>query len=112
VQPALDEIIHQPARLRLMAALAALREADGADFVYLRDLLSLSDGNLGAHLKRLEEAGYIAVEKAFVERKPRTFVKATQKGRESYAAHLAALEEIIAGPRAASAAAPRKGKKG
>jgi DNA-binding MarR family transcriptional regulator len=95
VKPALDEIIHQPARLRLMAALTALSQGDSVDFVYLRDFLSLSDGNLGAHLKRLEDAGYISVQKAFVEKKPRTFVAASAAGRETYRAHLAALEEII-----------------
>jgi DNA-binding MarR family transcriptional regulator len=102
VKAALDEIIHQPARLRLMAALTALSPGDSVDFVYLRDFLGLSDGNLGAHLKRLEEAGYISVQKAFVEKKPRTFVAASATGRETYRAHLAALEEIIS---------PRQAKK-
>ncbi len=67
----LDRIIHEPARLRIMAALAALDHGEQMDFVRLRDVLGLTDGNLGAHLARLEEARYVRIEKAFVNRKPR-----------------------------------------
>jgi DNA-binding MarR family transcriptional regulator len=109
VKAALDELIHQPARLRLMAALTALAEGDSLDFSYLKDFLGLSDGNLGAHLRRLEEAGYIKVEKAFVDRKPRSFVSASAAGREAYRAHLLALEEIISAAGVSRAPAPKKG---
>ena len=68
----LNETIHQPVRLRIMAALVTLGPNEEVDFTYLRDLLEVTDGNLGAHLRKLEEAGYIAVNKAFVERKPHT----------------------------------------
>jgi len=91
----LDEIIHQPIRLRLMAALVALQKDSEVDFTYLRDLLKLTDGNLGAHLRKLEEAGYIAVNKTFENRKPRTYVAATPQGREVFARHVAALEAIL-----------------
>jgi len=91
----LNEIIHQPVRLRIMAALTALDADNSLDFTYLRDLLEVTDGNLGAHLRKLEEAGYIAIQKTFVERKPRTFVCATPAGRKAFQAHVAALEEII-----------------
>jgi len=66
----LDELIHQPTRLQLMAALAALSPDSEVEFTYLRDLLGLTDGNLSAHLLRLEEAGYIRTRKTFVGRKP------------------------------------------
>ena len=92
-----NEIVHQPVRLRIMAALVTLEPADEVDFTYLRDLLEVTDGNLGAHLRKLEEAGYIAVNKAFVERKPHTFVAATAKGREVFQGHVAALELILKG---------------
>jgi DNA-binding MarR family transcriptional regulator len=95
--PELDEVIHQPARLRIMAALVALEKGNSADFIYLRDLLKLTDGNLGTHLHRLEEAGYIEVEKTFVDRKPRTFLTATSKGRLAFRTHVTALEEILKG---------------
>ena len=91
----LNEIIHQPVRLRIMAALTALDADNQVDFTTLRDLLEVTDGNLGAHLHKLEEAGYIAVDKTFVERKPRTFVSATSAGRRAFQAHVAALEEIL-----------------
>ena len=91
----LNETIHQPVRLRIMAALVTLGPADEVDFTYLRDLLEVTDGNLGAHLRKLEEAGYIAVNKTFVDRKPRTFVAVTPDGRKVFQEHVAALESII-----------------
>jgi DNA-binding MarR family transcriptional regulator len=90
-----NEIIHQPVRLRIMAALMTLEPADEVDFSYLRDLLQVTDGNLGAHLRKLEDAGYVAINKLFVERKPRTFVAATTEGRKAFREHVAALESIL-----------------
>jgi DNA-binding MarR family transcriptional regulator len=78
-----------------MASLVALAAGEQVDFVYLRNLLKLSDGNLGAHLAKLEEAGYIKTEKTFVARKPRTFIAATDKGREAFGEHVNALKVII-----------------
>jgi DNA-binding MarR family transcriptional regulator len=92
----LDEVIHQSARLRIMATLVALKPGESADFTYLKELLELTDGNLGAHLKRLEDVGYVEIEKDFVERKPRTFVRATSRGRAAFRGHVAALEAILA----------------
>ncbi|MDW7982669.1 MAG: transcriptional regulator [Thermomicrobium sp.] len=93
----LDELIHQPTRLRLMAALAALPPDTEAEFVFLRDLLGLTDGNLSTHLTRLEAAGYLDVRKTFVGRKPRTYVRLTPRGRLAFAEHRAALEQLLAG---------------
>jgi DNA-binding MarR family transcriptional regulator len=91
----LNETIHQPVRLRIMAALVAMEVGNEVDFTYLRELLDVTDGNLGAHLRKLEEAGYIAVNKVFVERKPRTYVSATAEGRRVFQEHVAALEAIL-----------------
>lgn len=91
----LDAIIHQPARLQIMAALTALPADAQLDFVALRKMLSLTDGNLSVHLRKLEDAGYVAVEKAFVGRKPRTYIAATPAGRRAFAAHVQALQEIL-----------------
>ena len=91
----LNETIHQTVRLRIMAALVTLEPDNEVDFTYLRDLLEVTDGNLGAHLHKLEEAGYIAVNKTFVERKPRTFIAATAEGRKVFQEHVAALEAIL-----------------
>jgi len=93
----LDPVIHQPARLQIMAALAALREGDSVEFTFLRDLLGLTDGNLGAHLRRLEEEGYVNLSKVFVERKPRTYVSLSGKGGQAFAEHVQALEGILGG---------------
>ncbi|MBW8040344.1 MAG: transcriptional regulator [Planctomycetes bacterium] len=95
----LDNIIHQPARLQIMASLLALDPGEQVDFVYLRKILNLTDGNLGAHLAKLENAGYVKTEKTFIARKPRTFIKATGKGRDAFDEHTAALKKIIGGPK-------------
>jgi DNA-binding MarR family transcriptional regulator len=76
----LNETIHQTVRLRIMAALVTLAIDEEVDFIYLRDLLDVTDGNLGAHLRKLEEAGYIAV---------------TAEGRKVFQEHVAALEAIL-----------------
>ena len=91
----LDNVIHQPARLKIMSSLVALDPGEQVDFVHLRKILKLTDGNLGAHLTRLEDAGYIKIEKTFIARKPRTFVSATGKGRDAFDEHIAALKQII-----------------
>jgi len=93
----LNETIHQPVRLRIMAALVSLQPSDEVDFTYLRGLLDVTDGNLGAHLRKLEEAGYIAVNKAFVDRKPHTYISATPEGRQVFQEHVTALESILKG---------------
>jgi DNA-binding MarR family transcriptional regulator len=91
----LDPVIHQPVRLRIMAALASLREAESAEFTFLRDTLELTDGNLGAHVRKLEEEGYLVVEKAFVQRKPRTFIALSDRGRKAFQKHVAELQSIL-----------------
>jgi DNA-binding MarR family transcriptional regulator len=91
----LNEIIHQPVRLRIMAALVALDEGSQMEFTYLRDLLELTDGNLGAHLRKLEEEKYVDITKTFVARKPRTYVAVTKLGRQAFDNHVAALETIL-----------------
>jgi DNA-binding MarR family transcriptional regulator len=91
----LNETIHQPVRLRIMAVLVTLAPNDQVEFTYLRKLLEVTDGNLGAHLRKLEDAGYITVQKTFIERKPRTYISATSEGRKVFDEHVAALESII-----------------
>ena len=91
----LNKVIHQPIRLRIMAALVALQPDAQMDFTYLRDLLDLTDGNLGAHLRKLEEVGYVTLRKTFVARKPRTYASTTVKGRKAFNEHVIALETIL-----------------
>lgn len=99
-----DEIIHQQTRLRIMATLNALAERERIEFGRLKAILRATDGNLGAHLATLEGAGYIAIDKDFVGRKPRTRVALTRTGRKAFAAHVAYLRDIL------DAAAPGSGK--
>lgn len=91
----LDDIIHQPLRLKIMAALNAL-PSGGLEFSRLKKLTGATDGNLGAHIETLAKAGYVAVDKAFVGKKPQTTVTATAAGRGAFARHVATLQEIIA----------------
>jgi DNA-binding MarR family transcriptional regulator len=91
----LDPVIHQPARLKIMSALCQLGERARVDFTFLKDNLGLTDGNLGAHLATLETSRYIAVEKEFVARRPKTFVAATPEGRHAFSSHVAALQSIL-----------------
>ena len=91
----LDDIIHQPLRLRIMAALNALPAGNGMEFSKLKKLTGATDGNLGAHIETLARAGYVAVDKAFVGKKPQTTVTATAAGRGAFARHVASLKEII-----------------
>ena len=93
----MDEIIHQSLRLRIMATLNTIKPGEQLDFTRLRDMMDATDGNIGAHLTTLEKAGYIAVEKLFEARKPRTRIAITPQGRAAFAAHVAELKALLAG---------------
>ncbi|MCW5680977.1 MAG: transcriptional regulator [Xanthobacteraceae bacterium] len=92
---ALDDVIHQPLRLKIMAALNALPKGKGLEFSHLKKLTGATDGNLGAHIETLSKANYVAVTKAFVGKKPQTTVTASVAGRAAFAKHVAALRQII-----------------
>jgi DNA-binding MarR family transcriptional regulator len=91
----LDPIIHQPARLQIMSALCQLSGNERVDFSTMKDLIGLTDGNLGAHLATLESKGYVALSKEFVVRKPKTFISVTPAGRAAFTSHVAALRAIL-----------------
>jgi DNA-binding MarR family transcriptional regulator len=93
----LDEIIHQPIRLRIMAVLVNVGPEMQVSFNYLKGMLDVTDGNLGAHLRKLEEAGYIEICKTFVNKKPQTYVEPTSRGKAAFQEHLTALEAILRG---------------
>jgi DNA-binding MarR family transcriptional regulator len=92
---AANEIIHQSMRLKIMAALNALRPGSKLEFQELKALLDATDGNLGTHLATLEAAGYIAIEKDFVGRKPRTRAAITRIGRRAFEQHVEYLRDLI-----------------
>jgi DNA-binding transcriptional ArsR family regulator len=87
----LDRIVHEPARLAILTALEACRSAD---FVFLQNLLGLTNGNASAHLAKLEEAGLVDVTKTFKGRMPRTMYKLTRLGRTSLQRHWQQLDEL------------------
>jgi len=109
-----NRTIHEPTRLRIVAALASLGPDERMQFVALRDMLDLTDGNLGAHLLKLEEERLVAVDKEFVARKPCTFVSLTLQGRLALAQHVKALKEIldVQSPEAATSQATNKDRRG
>ncbi|MDR7415094.1 MAG: transcriptional regulator [Armatimonadota bacterium] len=91
------DALAQGTRLRIMAALSALPEESALEFEALRELLGLTPGNLSAHLRVLEEAGYVAVDKGYVGRRPRTWVRATPEGREAFREELETLLALSGG---------------
>lgn len=88
----LDDLIHAPVRLSIMAALYS---ADKVEFRFLRDTVEVSDSLLSKHLITLEKAGYVHIEKGFVGKRPRTWPVITDRGREAFRAYLAALRQIV-----------------
>jgi DNA-binding MarR family transcriptional regulator len=90
-----DPTIHQPVRLKIVAALKALPESQKLEFVRLKTLVGATEGNLGAHIATLEEAGYAEVEKDFVGKIPRTRIRLTRAGRRAFENYIAYLREII-----------------
>jgi DNA-binding HxlR family transcriptional regulator len=90
--PELDPVIHGKLRLALLSLLAGVNEAE---FTWLREKTGSTDGNLGAQLTKLEEAGYLSVEKKFVVRKPMTLYRMTEEGREALAGYIQALKQLL-----------------
>ncbi len=90
--PELNPVIHGKLRLALLSLLMGVEEAE---FTWLREKTGSTDGTLGAQLMKLEEAGYVAVEKKFVLRKPQTLYRMTEKGRTALGEYVAALKELL-----------------
>ena len=87
----LDKLIHEPARLSILTALSV---CESADFLSLRRLTGLSDGNLSVQLSKLEEAGLVETQKQFIAKKPNTSVKITKKGSSAVQHHWDQLNAI------------------
>ena len=90
----IDEVIHGRIRLGIMAYLSG---SGSADFNTLKGKLQATDGNLSAHLRKLEDAGFVTVEKSFVNRKPLTTLTLTEAGRKAFAAYLDAISKLVEG---------------
>ncbi len=89
----IDDVIHGRVRLGVMAYLAG---AEAADFNELKTRLQATDGNLSVHLRKLEEAGFVAVEKSFQGRKPLTRARLTEQGRAAFVRYLDAMARLVA----------------
>jgi len=90
---ALQRVFHEPSRLAIMSALGGA--AEGLSFTELKEQCNLTDGNLSRHLKTLDEAGVVDIDKRFVGARPRTTVFLTDVGRESFVEYLGALEAAL-----------------
>jgi len=89
----IDRLIHEPARLMILAVLHAV---ESADFTFLLGQTGMSRGNLSAHLSKLETAGYITIHKEFVEKTPHTQLSLTSKGSQAYQVYRQSLAEVLA----------------
>ncbi|MDN3356530.1 transcriptional regulator [Actinomadura sp. DC4] len=94
---ALDPLIHVPARLRIVAALATLPDGDTLSFTRLQDLIGLTPGNLITHLRKLEDAGYLSSDKTGSGTASKTTVALTGHGRTALAAYTATLRTLLNG---------------
>lgn len=92
--PELNPVVHGKLRLALLSLLAGVEEAD---FMWLRGKTGATDGNLGAQLMKLEEAGYVSVEKKFVDRKPQSSYRMTAPGRAALGEYVEALKQLLGG---------------
>jgi DNA-binding MarR family transcriptional regulator len=88
----LDRLIHEPARLLLVSNLAIVKEAD---FVYLSARSGLTAGNISSHMSRLEDAGYVRIEKSFVRKRPRTTYALTDEGRSAFERYRRQVEGLL-----------------
>jgi DNA-binding MarR family transcriptional regulator len=89
----IDEVIHGRVRLGVMAFLSTAQEAE---FLALKTRLQVTDGNLSVHLRKLEDAGYVAVEKSFAGRKPLTRVRITPEGHAAFLRYIDAIGKLVA----------------
>jgi DNA-binding MarR family transcriptional regulator len=93
----LDPLIHVPARLRILATLAALHEGDTLSFTRLQEMIALTSGNLITHLRKLEDAGYVKSDKTGSGIASRTSVALTARGREALDVYAQALRSVLDG---------------
>jgi DNA-binding MarR family transcriptional regulator len=88
----IDRLVHEPARLAVMALLYVV---ESADFIFLMSQTGLTWGNLSAHMSKLEEAGYLAVEKTFKGKRPNTNLRLTPQGREAFQNYVQSMKRIL-----------------
>ena len=88
----IDPIVHAPARLSVLTYLYVV---DGSDFVFLKNMTGLTWGNLSTHLSKLEEAGYVTIEKRFKGKKPHTMIRLTGEGRAAFREYKRSIQGVL-----------------
>ena len=88
----IDQIIHAPARLMLLTYLYVV---ESADYVFLMRLTGLTWGNLATHLNKLEEAGYVDIQKTFEGKKPKSILRLTEQGRDAFRAYKKSMQQVL-----------------
>ncbi len=88
----IDRVIHEPARLLLVATLSVV---ESADFLFLMNQTKLTRGNLSSHLSKLEAVGYVEIKKEFVEKIPRTLLRLTEEGRNAFVVYRQKMQRIL-----------------
>jgi len=88
----IDRLIHQPSRLMILAVLYVV---ESADFLFLMNQTGLTRGNLSSHLSKLDEAGYVDMEKEFVDKIPRTLLRLTEKGRKAFETYRKNMVQVL-----------------
>ncbi len=88
----IDRVIHEPARLMILAYLYVV---ESADFLFLMRQTGLTGGNLSSHLSKLEAAGYVDIKKEFVAKIPRTLLRLTDKGREAFRVYRQSMKQVL-----------------
>jgi len=90
--PTIDKLIHEPARLTIMAHLFVV---ESVDFLFLQRQTGLTWGNISSHVSKLEKAGYVIVEKEFIDKKPHTTIKLTAQGREAFKEYKKNMKQVF-----------------
>ena len=90
----IDKLIHEPARLKILAQLYVV---ESADFVFIMRQTGLTQGNVSGHLNKLEVAEYVEIEKGFVGKRPRTMISLTVKGREAFTQYVKNMQQVFEG---------------
>ena len=88
----IDRVIHEPARLLLVATLSVV---ESADFLFLMNQTKLTRGNLSSHLSKLEAAGYVEIKKEFVEKIPRTLLRLTEEGKNAFIEYRQKMQQVL-----------------
>ena len=94
LQVDIDKLIHEPARLMLLAQLYVV---EGADFLFLMRQTGLTQGNVSGHLNKLEDAKYVEIEKGYVGKRPHTMISLTKKGRKAFQKYVQSMQQVFDG---------------